>query len=136
MNIYVGNLANDITEDELKQEFLAFGEVSRVSIITDKFSGQSRGFAFVEMPAKSQAIAALAGLKGKMVKEKTLEVSEARPRVDNRGGGGGGGGGYGRPGGGGGYGGGSRGGYGGGGGGRGGFGGGRSGGSGGGRKRY
>ena len=87
MNIYVGNLSRDVTEDELRQEFTAFGEVTSVSIIKDRYSGQSRGFGFVEMASKSEAEAAIAGLKGKTLKERTLDVSEARPRTDNRGGG-------------------------------------------------
>jgi RNA recognition motif-containing protein len=90
MNIYVGNLSRDVTEDELRQEFTAFGEVTSVSIIKDRYSGQSRGFGFVEMASKSEAEAAIAGLKGKTLKERTLDVSEARPRPDSRGGRGGG----------------------------------------------
>ena len=92
MNIYVGNLAREVTEEELKQEFTAFGEVTSVSIIKDKYSGQSRGFGFVEMPTVSEGQAAVAGLKGKVLKERTLDVSEARPRSDKRGGGSSGGG--------------------------------------------
>ena len=88
MNIYVGNLSRDVTEDELRQEFAAFGEVTSASIIKDRYSGQSRGFGFVEMATKSEAEAAIAGLKGKTLKERTLDVSEARPRPDSRGGGG------------------------------------------------
>ena len=87
MNIYVGNLSSDVTEDELRQEFEAFGEVASVAIIKDKYSGQSRGFAFIEMPTVSEGQAAVAGLKGKMLMERTLDVSEARPRTDRRGGG-------------------------------------------------
>lgn len=88
MNIYVGNLALDVTEDELRQEFAAFGQVASVAIIKDKYSGQSRGFAFVEMPTVSEGQAAIAGLKGKTLRERTLDVSEARPRPDRRSGGG------------------------------------------------
>lgn len=88
MNIYVGNLSHEVTEEELRQEFKAFGQVSAVNIIKDKFSGQSRGFAFVEMPVVSEGQAAVAGLKGKTLKERTMDVSEARPRSDNRRGGG------------------------------------------------
>jgi RNA recognition motif-containing protein len=102
MNIYVGNLSPEVTEDELRQEFAAFGQVASVAIIKDKYSGLSRGFAFVEMPTVSEGQAAVAGLKGKTLKERTLDVSEARPRDDKRGGGsygdrrgGGGGGGFG-----------------------------------------
>jgi len=85
MNIYVGNLAREVTEEELKQEFTAFGEVTSVSIIKDKYSGQPRGFGFVEMPSKTEGQAAITGLKGKTLKERTLDVSEARPRSDSRG---------------------------------------------------
>jgi RNA recognition motif-containing protein len=91
MNIYVGNLALDVTEEELREEFKAFGGVTAVSIIKDKYSGQSRGFGFVEMASKAEGEAAIAGLKGKTLKERTLDVNEARPRSDSRGGGGGGG---------------------------------------------
>ena len=87
MNIYVGNLSREVTEDELRQEFTAFGEVTSVSMIKDKYSGQSRGFAFVEMPSKSEGEAAIAGLKGKTLKDRTLDVNEARPRTETRGGG-------------------------------------------------
>jgi len=87
MNIYVGNLAREVTEEELRKEFMAFGEVTSVNIIKDKYSGQSRGFGFVEMPSKSEAEAAITGLKGKTLMERTLDVNEARPRSDSRGGG-------------------------------------------------
>lgn len=93
MNIHVGNLAREVTEEDLKQEFGAFGAVTSVNIIKDKYTGQPRGFAFVEMANKAEAEAAITALKGKMLKERTLDVSEARPRTDNRGGGGFGGGG-------------------------------------------
>ncbi len=102
MRIYVGNLSYEVTEEELQQEFMAFGEVASVSILTDKFSGRPKGFGFVEMASKSEAEAAIADLNGKILKERTIVVNEARPRTDNRGGGsygdrrgGGGGGGYG-----------------------------------------
>ena len=87
MNIYVGNLAREATEEELREEFAAFGEVESVAVIKDKYSGQSRGFGFVEMPSKSEGQAAIDGLAGKTLKERTLDVSEARPRSDSRGGG-------------------------------------------------
>jgi RNA recognition motif-containing protein len=107
MNIYVGNLPRKATEDELRQAFQAFGEISSVSIIKDKFSGDSKGFGFVEMPNKAEADAAMEGLNGKDFMGQSLTVNEARPKTDTgrRGGGGGFGGGGGR-GGGGGYGGG------------------------------
>jgi RNA recognition motif-containing protein len=89
MNIYVGNLSSDVTEEELREEFKPFGEVTSINIIKDKYSGQSRGFGFVEMSSKSEAEAAIAGLKGKTLKDRTLDVNEARPRTDSRGGGGG-----------------------------------------------
>jgi len=87
MNIYVGNLSREVTEEELRQEFAAFGEVASVNIIKDKYSGQSRGFGFVEMSSKTEGEAAITGLKGKTLKERTLDVNEARPRSDSRGGG-------------------------------------------------
>jgi RNA recognition motif-containing protein len=87
MKIYVGNLSYDLTEDELRQEFAAFGEVASVDIITDKYSGRPKGFGFVEMATKSEGEAAIAELNGKTLKERTIVVNEARPRTDNRGGG-------------------------------------------------
>jgi len=63
MKIYVGNLSYDVTEEELRQEFLAFGKIDSVSIITDKYSGRPKGFAFVEMPIVSEGQAAIAALK-------------------------------------------------------------------------
>ena len=88
MNIYVGNLSSDVTDEELRQLFMPFGQVTSASIIKDRYSGQSRGFGFIEMPTKAEGEAAIVGLKGKTHKERTLDVSEARPRSDNRGGGG------------------------------------------------
>lgn len=90
MNIYAGNLSRDVTEEELRKAFEAFGEVTSAKIVFDKFSGQSRGFGFVEMPVKAEAEAALSGLNGKQLKGRTLTVNEARPRSDERRGGGGG----------------------------------------------
>jgi cold-inducible RNA-binding protein len=87
MKMYVGNLAYDVTEDELSAEFGAFGKVESVAIPTDKLSGRPRGFAFVEMASKSEAEAAITGLNGKMLKDRTIVVNESRPRPDNRGGG-------------------------------------------------
>jgi len=88
MNIFVGNLAREVTEEDLRAEFSPFGEISSIAVIKDKFSGQPRGFAFVEMPKKEEGQAALDGLRGKMLKERTLDVSESRPRTDFKGGGG------------------------------------------------
>jgi len=97
MNIYVGNLSYEATEEELRQEFMIFGEVSSVNIIKDKYSGRSKGFGFIEMASVSEGQAAIDGLNGKTLNERTLVVNAARPRSDNRrGGGGGGGGGFGR----------------------------------------
>jgi RNA recognition motif-containing protein len=87
MNIYVGNLSTDLTESELREEFKPFGEVTSISIIKDRYSGVSRGFGFVEMSSKPEAEAAIAGLKGKTLKDRTLDISEARPRSDSRSGG-------------------------------------------------
>jgi RNA recognition motif-containing protein len=80
MNIYVGNLATDVTQDELKAAFEEFGEIKSATIISDKFSGESRGFGFVEMPNKSEAISAISGLNGAELKGQNMKVSEARPR--------------------------------------------------------
>ena len=114
MNIYVGNLSREVTEDELRTSFEAFGQVTSVNVIKDRYSGESRGFGFVEMTTKTEAQAAISGLNGTSLKERTLTVSEARPRAEGGGR---------RPFGGGGFGGGGRG-------------GGRFGGGGGGRGRY
>lgn len=87
MNIYVGNLAREATEGDLREAFEAFGQVASVAIIKDKFTGESRGFGFVEMPSKTEAQNAITGLNGKEVKGRALTVNEARPRTDDRGGG-------------------------------------------------
>jgi len=87
MKIYVGNLSYDVTEEELRQEFAAFGKVESVNIITDKYSGRPKGFAFVEMSSVSEGQAAITALNGKTLKDRTLTVNAARPRSDNRGGG-------------------------------------------------
>lgn len=80
MNIYIGNLAYEVTEDDLRQEFSAFGEVSSVAIIKDTYSGQSKGFAFVEMPKLTEGQAAITGLNGKKIKERVVTVNGARPK--------------------------------------------------------
>jgi RNA recognition motif-containing protein len=97
MNIYVGNISRTATEQDLKDAFAAFGEVSSAAIIKDKFSGESRGFGFVEMPNKEEADKAISGLNGKDLKGRPLTVNEARPRTDRprTGGAGGGRGGFG-----------------------------------------
>jgi RNA recognition motif-containing protein len=104
MNIYVGNLSREVTEEDLRQAFEAFGQVATATVIKDRFSGESRGFGFVDMPNKTEAQSAIAALNGKELKGRTLNVNEARPRTEGgrRGGAGGGGGGQRRGGGGGG----------------------------------
>jgi RNA recognition motif-containing protein len=84
MNIYVGNISRDVTESDLKEAFGAFGTVQSASIIKDKFTGESRGFAFVEMPNKDEAEKAIADLNGKDLKGRNLTANEARPRTDSK----------------------------------------------------
>ncbi len=91
MNIYVGNMSRDVSEDDLREAFEAFGQVTSVNIIKDKFSGEPRGFGFVEIQAKAEAQAAIEGMNGKELKGRTLNVNEARPRTEGGGRGGGGG---------------------------------------------
>ena len=91
MNIYVGNLSQQVTEEDLKQAFEAFGEVTSAKVIKDKYSGESRGFGFVEMSVKAEAESAINDLNGKELKGQALKVNEARPQRDRRGGDGGGG---------------------------------------------
>jgi RNA recognition motif-containing protein len=88
MNIYVGNISYEVTEEDLQKAFEAFGQVESVRIIKDKYSGQSKGFGFVEMPAKAEAQSAIEGLNGKELKGRTLNVNEARPRSEGHRGGG------------------------------------------------
>jgi RNA recognition motif-containing protein len=92
MNIYVGNLSHETTEDDLRQAFEAFGQVESATVIKDKFSGESRGFGFVEMPSKTEAQKAIDEMNGKDLKGRALNVNEARPKAPRGGGGGGGGG--------------------------------------------
>ncbi len=89
MNIYAGNLSFDITEEDLRQAFESYGQVESVNIVKDRYSGQPRGFGFVEMPSKAEATSAINGLNGKELKGRALNVNEARPRSDSRGGKGG-----------------------------------------------
>ena len=118
MRIYVGNLSYQATEEELRELFEPYGEVAEVNVVTDRETGRSRGFAFVEMPSKEEGTAAIEALDQKDSQGRTLRVNEAQPRQQSgRGGGGGGYGGGGGGGGGGGRGGPRRGGGGGGGGG-------------------
>ncbi len=92
MNIYCGNLAYSVTEDELRTAFGQFGEVSSVNVITDKFSGQSKGFGFVEMPDNSEADAAIKALNDTALGGRNMRVNQAKPREarPQRSGGGGG----------------------------------------------
>ncbi|MEE9609790.1 MAG: RNA-binding protein [Desulfatiglandales bacterium] len=89
MNIYIGNLAREVTEDDLREAFAVFGQVNTATIIKDRFSGESRGFGFVEMPSKNEAQTAIDEMNDKDLKGRTINVNEARPKT-NRGGGGGG----------------------------------------------
>jgi len=79
MNIYVGNLSSSINEDDLREAFEGHGQVENVKIIKDRYTGESRGFAFIEMPTKAEALSAINGLNGKEFKGSTLAVNEARP---------------------------------------------------------
>ena len=88
MNIYVGNLSQAVTEDDLRDAFQGFGQVASVSIIKDRVSGQSRGFGFLEMPNKTEALEAMRGLNGKELRGRPVTVNEARPRREDRRGGG------------------------------------------------
>jgi RNA recognition motif-containing protein len=82
MNIYVGNLSYEVSEDDLRQAFEAHGEVTSANVISDKFTGRSRGFGFVEMPKEDEAKAAIEAMNGFDLKGRTLNVNEARPRND------------------------------------------------------
>ena len=88
MNIYVGNLSREVTEEDLQAAFEAFGQVASVSIIKDRITGVPRGFGFVEMPEKAEAESAITGLSGTELKGQAVNVNEARPRSEGRGGGG------------------------------------------------
>jgi cold-inducible RNA-binding protein len=92
MKIYVGNLSYEVTEEDLRLALEQFGQVESVTIIKDKYSGQSKGFGFVEMASKAEGQSAIDGLNGKELKGRALNVNEARPRTESRGGRGGGGG--------------------------------------------
>ncbi|MBK1716563.1 RNA recognition motif domain-containing protein [Thiocystis violacea] len=82
MNIYVGNLAYNVTQEELRDAFGAYGEISSVNLITDKFTGSSKGFGFVEMPNNSEADAAIKGLNETPLKGRNLKVNQAKPREE------------------------------------------------------
>ena len=85
MNIYVGNLSFDAKEENLQTAFEAFGKVNSATIVRDKYSGQSRGFGFVEMPDENEARTAIANLNGKELLGRQMNVNEARPRPDRGG---------------------------------------------------
>jgi RNA recognition motif-containing protein len=91
MNIYVGNLSGDITEADLFQAFEAFGNVESVNVLKDRFSGESRGFGFVDMPSQAEAQTAVLSMDKKDLKGRAINVNEARPRTENQRGGSGGG---------------------------------------------
>ena len=82
MNIYVGNLAYSVTEDDLRSAFQDFGEITSINIIKDKFSGQSKGFGFVEMPNNSEADKAIKSLNGALLKGRPIKVNQAKPQSD------------------------------------------------------
>ena len=82
MNIYVGNLSSDVSDENLREAFESFGQVTSARIIKDKYTGQSRGFGFVEMPAQSQSETAIKSLNGKELLGKQMSVKEARPRTN------------------------------------------------------
>jgi RNA recognition motif-containing protein len=84
MNIYVGNLSSDVSEDDLRAAFEAFGEVVSVNIVKDRVSGESRGFGFVQMSSKNEALAAINGMNDKDFKGRTINVAEARPKAQSR----------------------------------------------------
>jgi RNA recognition motif-containing protein len=85
VNIYVGNLAREATEDDVRGAFEAYGQVASIAIIKDKYTGESRGFGFVEMSDKAEGQAAITGLNGTELKGRSLTVNEARPREDRGG---------------------------------------------------
>ena len=93
MNIFVGNLPYETSEADVQDAFAPFGQIDEVRLITDRYSGRSKGFAFVDMPNGDEAKAAIEGLNGKDLQGRPLTVNEARPREDRRPNGGGGGGG-------------------------------------------
>ena len=82
MNIYVGNLPYSVTDADLRETFARFGEVSQVNLIADKFTGESKGFGFVEMDNNSEADAAIKGLNGTEIKGRDIKVNQAKPRAE------------------------------------------------------
>lgn len=84
MNIYVGNISRELTDNDIRKAFEEFGEVASVNIIKDRLTGQSKGFGFVEMPNKEQAENAIKSLDGQRMNGRAINVAEARPRTENR----------------------------------------------------
>ncbi len=84
MKIFVGNLSRQATDEDLRQAFASFGQVDSATVVKDKFTGESRGFGFVEMPSDAEARSAISGMNGKELKGRTLNVNEARPREEKR----------------------------------------------------
>ena len=89
MKLYVGNLSYDVTDAELREAFAAYGRVASADVVKDRYSGQSKGFGFVEMPTKEEAESAMQALNGTALRGRNINVNEARPRADGAGGGGG-----------------------------------------------
>jgi len=94
MNIYVGNLPHNVTDEDLKSAFGEYGRISSAKIIKDMTTGDPKGFGFIEMPSQTEALTAIQNLNGKELKGRAIVVNEARPREDKRGGGGRSGGGF------------------------------------------
>ncbi|MGH2575752.1 MAG: RNA recognition motif domain-containing protein [Ignavibacteria bacterium] len=84
MNIYVGNISRELTDNDIRKAFEEFGEVASVNIIKDRMTGQSKGFGFVEMPNKEEAENAIKSLDGQRMNGRAINVAEARPRTENR----------------------------------------------------
>ncbi|MAG13249.1 MAG: RNA-binding protein [Spirochaetales bacterium] len=84
MNIYVGNLSYDVNEEDLRQAFEPFGQISSARVITDRDTGRSKGFGFVEMPNDAEAQSAISGLNGNEMQGRSIKVNEARPRNEGR----------------------------------------------------
>ena len=83
MNIYVGNLSYSVTEEDLRAAFSEYGSLESVNLIKDKYSGQSKGFGFVEMPDNSEADQAIKGLNGSLLKDRNIKVNQAKPRSES-----------------------------------------------------
>lgn len=82
MRLYVGNLSKEVTKEDLTTTFSPFGQIDEISVVVDKYNNTPKGFAFVEMPSKQEAEAAIAGLHGKEFKGRSMDVNEARPRTE------------------------------------------------------